>query len=166
MVPFMDRFPALAAAETRNVTLTGDWELPDGDYGFFELYCNERGCDCRRVVVQVLRPATGWSKAWATIGYGWESNEYYRKRLGAMDSNEDLRGPELDPLNEQSSCAPALLRLFRGLVLSPEYVERLKRHYQMFRETVDDAGEPVDLAKARRQENRKKKLRDPRRRRR
>ncbi len=41
-------------------------------------YCNEIDCDCRRVLIQVLSPNTD-DKPWATIGYGWESPEFYHK---------------------------------------------------------------------------------------
>ena len=79
MTPFMERFPEVGARETRSVTVTQRQDLPDGEYGFLELYCDEPGCDCRRVIISVLKPETGWSKSWATIGYGWESLDFYRK---------------------------------------------------------------------------------------
>src|SRR5205814_215279 len=63
MTPFMKRFPELGARETRSVTVPDKEDLPSGEYGFIELYCNEPQCDCRRVVVVVLRPETGW-KFW------------------------------------------------------------------------------------------------------
>ena len=79
MTPFMERFPEVGARETRSVTVTNRQDLPDGEYSFLEFYCNEPGCDCRRVMIDVLRPETGWSKVWATISYGWESLDFYRK---------------------------------------------------------------------------------------
>jgi len=124
-----------------------------------ELYCNEPGCDCRRVTIDVLRPDTGWSKIWATISYGWESLDFYRKWGGAHSDPNEMKGPSLDTLNSQTKYSPALLDLFRFLVESPEYVDRLKRHYRMFRDTVDGT-------EANRIENRRKRLRDPKRRRR
>jgi len=54
-------------------------ELPVGEYGFMEFYCDEPGCDCRRVIIRVLRPDTGWNKPWATINYGWGNLDFYRK---------------------------------------------------------------------------------------
>src|SRR6266581_1506064 len=78
MIPFIERFPDLGGRETRSVTATQRPDLPDGEYGFVELYCDEPGCDCRRVTIDVLRPETGWSKIWATISYGWESLDFYR----------------------------------------------------------------------------------------
>src|SRR5256885_6916476 len=100
MTPFMERFPELGPAETRSVKLTGDPDLPDGEYGFFEFYCNEPGCDCRRVTIWVLRPETGWRKVWATISYGWESADFYRKWSPSQDARE-MQGPSLDTLNAQ-----------------------------------------------------------------
>jgi hypothetical protein len=59
MTPFMERFPEVGARETRSVTVTNRQDLPDGEYGFLEFYCNEPGCDCRRVMIDVLRPESG-----------------------------------------------------------------------------------------------------------
>src|SRR2546426_1807799 len=108
-------------------TLFRSKELPDGDYGFIELYCDEPGCDCRRVMIDVLRPETGWSEIWATISYGWESLDFYRKWGGAASDPIEMKGPYLDPLNPQTTYSSALLNLFRFLLQSPDYVQRLKR---------------------------------------
>ena len=138
MSPFMERFPELGASETRSVTITGRDDLPDGEYGFIELYCNEPDCDCRRVMIVVLRPETGW-KFWATINYGWENVEFYQKWAGAPAWDRfQWAGPFLDPLAEQSPYAPALVNLFKFILQSPGYVQRLKKHYQLFRATVEE----------------------------
>jgi hypothetical protein len=137
MTPFLERFPELGARETRSLTVTGRNDLPDGDYGFIELYCNEPHCDCRRVMVFVLRPDTGW-KPWATINYGWESLDFYQK--WAPSSPPDpvhWQGPFLDPLGTQTHYAPLLLDLFKFLLQSPDYVQRLQNHYQLFRAAVE-----------------------------
>jgi len=139
MTPFVERFKELGARETRSLTVTGRNDLPDGDYGFFELYCNEPVCDCRRVVIAVLRPSTGWKKFWATINYGWESGEFYQKWAGAPDwDRSQWQGPLLDPLAAQTQYSPVLLDLFKFLLESPDYVQRLKDHYQLFRAAVED----------------------------
>jgi len=125
MVPFMERFPEVGPRETRSVRIMQHPDLPNGEFGFIEFYCDEPGCDCRRVIVSVLRPETGWKKIWATISYGWAGDP--------MDRN----GPFLDPLNPQSQYSHALLDLFRRVLESPEYLERLKRHYRLFRDSVE-----------------------------
>jgi hypothetical protein len=165
MIPFVERFPVVGARETRSVTVTNRQDLPEGEYGFLEFYCDEPGCDCRRVMIDVLRPETGWSKIWATISYGWESLDFYRKWGGAHSDPLEMKGPYLDPLNPQTEYSAALLNLFRFLIQSPGYVERLKRHYQMFRETAQkESGRQTSL-ESNRIENKRKRLRDPRRRR-
>ena len=166
MIPFMERFPELGARETRSVTVPPQQDLPEGDYGFVELYCDEPGCDCRRVMIDVLRPETGWSKVWATISYGWESLDFYRKWSGSGSDPTEVKGPYLDPLNPQTQYSPSLLNLFRFLVQSPDYVERLQRHYQMFRESVDREHGRKITQETHRIDNRRKRLRAPKRRRR
>jgi hypothetical protein len=162
MIPFLERFPELGARETRSVTATGRQDLPDGEYGFLELYCDEPGCDCRRVMIDVLRPETGWSKIWATISYGWENLDFYRKWGGPDSHPIEIKGPYLDPLNPQTKYSSALLNLFRFLLQSPEYVERLKRHYHVFRESVNK-GPSQHIRLENRIENTRKRLSDPRR---
>ena len=164
MIPFMQRFPGVGARETRSVTVLQRQDLPEGEYGFVERYCDEPGCDCRRVMIDVLRPETGWGKVWATISYGWESLDFYRK-WGVGDSDPiQIQGPYLDPLNPQTQYSSALLNLFRFLVQSPEYVARLQRHYQMFRESIDSADNCSNRQATNRIKNRRKHLRLKRRR--
>ena len=56
MVPFFTRFPEIAERETRSVFLKNHEGLPDGEYAFLEHYCDEPGCDCERVIVNVVTP--------------------------------------------------------------------------------------------------------------
>jgi hypothetical protein len=113
--------------------------MAPGEYGFMEFYCDDPKCDCRRVLIQVVRSDTG-GKVWATINYGWETAEYYARWLGSKEAGREACVASLDPLNPQSEYAPALLRLFNDVaVADPEYVERLKRHYRMFREAPPKA---------------------------
>jgi hypothetical protein len=137
---FHQYFPDIAESETRSVTILhdSDWGLPAGDYGFLEMFCDEPGCDCRRVFLCVFAERT--KKAEAYIAYGWESRAYYRSWLRRDDPQtiRELQGPMLNPGSPQSSLAPALLRLFQELLLKDiEYFERIKRHYCIFRERID-----------------------------
>jgi hypothetical protein len=144
MTPFVERFPGLGVRETRSLIVTGRPPLPNGEYGFLEFYCNEPRCDCRRVMVLVVRPETGWKKIWATLNYGWESEEFYQRWAKAPPEDQfHWQGPFLDPLGAQTSYAGALLDLFKLMVQAPDYVERLQRHYQLFRSAVEDeCGQP------------------------
>jgi hypothetical protein len=91
------------------------------------------------VTICVLRPETGWGKIWANISFGWESLDFYRQKCEPFMDPVEAKGPRLDELNEQSECAEELLELFEWLIESPEYVARIKRHYEMFREAVEGA---------------------------
>jgi hypothetical protein len=165
MTLFMERFPEVGARETRSATITRQRDLPDGEYGFLEYYCDEPGCDCRRVTIRVLARETG-SRIWATISYGWESADFYRRWSVAGSDPIEMQGPCLDPLNPQTQYSSALLDLFRFVLQSTEYVERLKRHYRMFRDSVEKGDGRQDIVNAKRIEQDRKRLRELRRRRR
>jgi hypothetical protein len=114
-----------------------------GEYDFVELYCEETGCDCRRVLVQVITPQAPQT-ALATINYGWESAEFYtRKMHGDAQAGREITEASLDPLNPQSEYADVLLDYFRGrLMTDPAYVARLVLHYKMFKATVRETARP------------------------
>jgi len=135
MVPFYTRFRELAFREMRSATVSKWPGLPPGTYGFLELYCDEAGCDCRRAIIQVISPDSG-RKVWATINYGWESAEFYRRWISDPVDAERCAGAWLDPLNRQSRHAPALLEVFRDVLKDSAYVERLKRHYGLFKAAI------------------------------
>lgn len=156
MIPFYSRFPDLAVKETRSVKVRGDDDLPDGEYGFIEFYCDEPACDCRRVVVSVVSPDPGWTP-WATISFGWESLQFYLDRLGDLEDAAVAKGPSLDPLNPQTKYASALLRLFRFVLTDAAYVERLKRHYQLFKGFVQDVDRTGRRKRARKKRKRSKR---------
>lgn len=136
-VPFHDTFPDLAERETRTLTILDDAELPAGDYALIELYCDEPGCDCRRVFFWVLSSQT--SEVVAIIAYGWETPHFYAQWMGDDDPRmaQALKGPILNPGSPQAAFAPALLDIVQNVVLQDErYVARLKTHYAMFRATI------------------------------
>ncbi|MDH3598500.1 MAG: hypothetical protein OEU26_02540 [Candidatus Tectomicrobia bacterium] len=154
-VPFHDTFPDLAERETRTLTILDDTKLPAGDYALIEMYCDEPGCDCRRVFFWVLSSQT--SQVEAIIAYGWENTRFYAQWMGDGDPQmaKALKGPILNPGSPQAAFAPALLDLVKNVVVQDEqYVARLKTHYAMFRETIGP--------KRKVQQPRQKKSRRPR----
>ena len=139
-VPLVELLPDLAKAETRTITVLpgSDAPVPPGNYSFVELYCNEPGCDCRRVFFNVISHKRG--KVVAVIAYGWETSAFYARWYRQNDPQiiREMQGPILNPGSQQSELAPALLKLVRGTLLKDrEYIERLKRHYWMFKGEVD-----------------------------
>ena len=120
--------PDLAKRETRSVTILGDEEIPDGMYHLFESYCDERGCDCRRVMFSVVSERT--HEIAATVSHaievmpGWATDEMDRAYL--------------DPLNPQSDIAEALLGQVEAILRDEEYEARLLRHYCEFKTALGD----------------------------
>lgn len=136
--PFYERFHDIALKETRTVTIHNYPGLPDDDYGFLEAYCNDENCDCRRVFFNVISHKR--NEVVAVIAYGWEDRAFYARWFGQNDPDiiRELQGPILNTSSHQSELAPALLNLVRNTLLKdPAYIERLKRHYWMFKEKVD-----------------------------
>jgi hypothetical protein len=130
---FSKQFPELGPRETRVVVLLDDGSPPRGRYAFLEVYCEEMGCDCRRVLIQVVEESTP-GKIWATINFGWGISEKLVRLLGPKLS---AKFAFLDPRCQQSEHAEELLDLFKCVIdRDPAYLERLKRHYAMFKAAI------------------------------
>jgi hypothetical protein len=140
--PFYERFRDLAAKETRNFYIKNHKELPDDHYVFHELFCDEEECDCRRVFFNVTSETTG--EILAVIAYGWESRKYYAEWMGIEDESiSHLCGVSLNMASHQSEIAPKLLNFAKETLLSDiTYVERLKRHYRLYRSQIEEEHRP------------------------
>jgi hypothetical protein len=131
LTPFGALFPEQARAETRSMTVSAFPGVPAGDYGFIEAYCVDPRCDCRRVMLNVASRTQ--NRMLAAISFGF-------------DRADEMAGPFLDPLNEQSEYAPALLDLAADVVLAdPAYVARLEAHYRMVKEAAADPRHPAQV---------------------
>ena len=116
--PFHELFPAIAEKETRTLTVFNNHpELPADEYG-----SRQR------------------QKIEAVIAYGWESQKFYANWLGFDDADvlKELKGPALNTASPQSELAPALLKQIAHILQDRHYVDRLKRHYRMFKDAVDN----------------------------
>lgn len=150
-MPFVDfhtRFPVIAEREVRTLTILpgGDSEIPVGRYGFVDMYCDEPGCDCRRVFFTVA--VEGSRNPAAVISWGWEAESFYARWMREADPNvvRHLKGPSLEPpFGPHTSVARHLLEFTDEVLLSdPDYVDRIRRHYKMFRESVEADGNRSD----------------------
>jgi hypothetical protein len=135
--PFDEKFPAVARKETRSFQPISDHLLGTDEFGLLEMYCDEPGCDCRRVMFSVV--SRQQQKVVAYIAYGWESAQFYMDWFGSHDPDtiREMQGPALNTMSPQSNIAPALLPHIEGILQDVDYIDRLKRHYAMFRELVD-----------------------------
>lgn len=134
------KYPQLAAAETRAITLPSpdnEFGLPQGSYLFMEMFCNEKGCDCRRVMFSVYY--NNQKEPWAFIGYGWESESFYRKWMRNKDNAtaRKLMKSSLVEMAPQSIYARKILVLFdRVLLPQTSYLARVKEHYKIVRKNL------------------------------
>ena len=157
---FHSLFPDIAERETRTVTLLdhSSFNLPPAHYSFLEMFCDEPGCDCRRVFFSVVSSLQ--NNILAVIAWGWENREFYTKWMGENDPCiiNDLIGPALNIASPQSNHAPALLDLFRKVLLQDTaYIERVKRHYAMFRQEIESQAKTRIRGKKRTKQKRKKR---------
>jgi hypothetical protein len=139
-VAFHKLFDEVARLETRSIHLAPGAlsMLPGGQYQFVEMYCDEKNCDCRRVFFSVFSSRSGEMDA--VIAWGWESRAYYAQWMGDDDPEmiAEMQGPVLNRSSPQSKYAGEILDLAESVLLSdPVYVDRIKRHYAMFRAKID-----------------------------
>lgn len=144
--PFPNLFPKRASTETRGFTFSkhNGYGMPMGQFFFIECYCTDVDCDCRNVLITVIDGKT--QKIKASISYGWETIEFYRVWMRHAEDDdtddeglENLKGPALKHFNTQSRFADQWLDIFRQMILSDmDYAERLKRHYKLVKNKVED----------------------------
>ncbi len=151
--------PDLAERETRAMHMMDGGPEPARSYLFTELFCDEPGCDCRRVFIQVYSDERGVAQPRATISWGWEPDRFYREwaRFPLDDRDlDELRGPGLVRMAPQSKESADLLARFRMLLNDPAYAERIVRHYRAFRELIG-SGAPTGSSVNRAERRRRKK---------
>jgi hypothetical protein len=137
-----ERQPELAESETRALTfLESEGDIPSGEYSFAEAFCAGANCDCRRAMFFVYRRDLGAERSTpehvTTIGYGWEPLSFYVKWMfGDREGAKFARGPIIEPNSPNAGYgyAQQLLKAFEGTCLSsPDYVARVRRHYELFK---------------------------------
>ncbi|NQT40671.1 MAG: hypothetical protein HQ581_24470 [Planctomycetes bacterium] len=153
---FHGYLPEIAKSETRTIILSDEVDvgLPAAHYSFLEMFCDEPGCDCRRVLFYVVSSLR--NDLVAVIAYGWETPEFYARWMGSNDPSDlaELKGPVLNLGSPQSADAPEILEMAADLLLTDKaYMDRVKRHYAMFRERIDKKTPP----KSRREKAHKRK---------
>lgn len=142
MIPFNSLLPEIAQREMRRIQVQPQpggppaSGLPAGEYVFDEFYCEDLGCDCRRVFIQVIAPHQG-GRILASINYGWEEESFYRQRMPYNPkAPREIVQASLDPINKQSEHSEELLGLFRQHVRDEAYRRQLQRHHELFREEL------------------------------
>jgi hypothetical protein len=137
MKAFFTRYPREAAQETRTILVPSGEPVPADSYGFIEFFCAEPGCDCRRVLVSVVARST--QRVMATLNYGWETVEFYRRWSHGDDMAQEMAGASLEPLATQTEYAHYFLGVFCEMISADSaYGRRIRRHYEMFKRPEDN----------------------------
>ena len=133
MQPFFSKFPDIARKESRCVIIPKGNSLPAGSYFMAESFCNDKKCDCRRAFINVIYN----DDIVATIGFGWENIDFYKKWAHDKSLAPDLKGPILELGGVYTKYSEKILALFKEfMMLDKVFLERLKRHYKMFKDAM------------------------------
>jgi len=134
---FHEKFSEIEKEETQSLIAIADPELPEGNYALVEAYCDEVGCDCRRVFFNIYSERR--NEVVAVIAYGWENRKFYADWFGDNDPQiiDDLKGPALNLASHQSELAPILLDKIKYVLNDRNHIERIKRHYRMFKDFIE-----------------------------
>ena len=112
-----------------------------GMVAYFDLidsYCLDPACDCRRVSLAVV----GDKITYATISYGWETPSFYYKWGFDKEMAHLLTEGSLDPWAEQTEFAHVFLEPFSMMIKDPNFTDRLKKHYAMFKKAISANAPP------------------------
>ena len=127
---FHEICPELANTETRGIFNFFNSNFPPGQYYFLESYCNDKKCDCRKVMIMVVNK----NRPIATIGFGWEGINFYEKWIGDKETAKIMKGPSLELGGIHSEFANRFLKFFKEKILTDKpYIERIKTHYKIFK---------------------------------
>jgi hypothetical protein len=127
-----------------------------GGYVLMEWYCSDTTCDCRRVILRILKMnGPEWDPAQppeATLTYGWGTRTHCQNWLGGGVSEQELDWHltlNLEPISPQSPHAEHWLTLVKEIFANdPAYVDRLGKHYRLMRSALQ--GKPGKLRRVRR----------------
>ena len=132
MMPFDRVFPELAKSETRVIHTLDHEPTPGTAYLLREFYCDEPGCDCRRVLLQAC--SVEGERIAASIDYAFEPAKPPFDRAPQIS---------LDPRMPQSELSEALRDTFEKTIADDRaYHERLVRHYALWKGVVDKPEHP------------------------
>jgi len=137
-VEFAHYFPEIAKAQTRSLSFSQNnpYGFPGGIYLLKDLYCVDRGCDCKSVYISVVNEQ---GESLAMINYGWAPLKFYIRWLRGDEQMAKLfKGPSLEgAMTRQSAYAPKFLKIFKDIIKKDKaYENRLKSHYALVKDII------------------------------
>lgn len=154
---FHTKFPILTLKESLilDVGPNSYKSIPKGRYVFWESYCTNNKCDCRKVILNVTDKENP-GKTLATIDYGWESAKFYGKWLhGDNDTGKEMEGASLEVFGrQQTEHSRDFLELFNDYLKdNKDFVKVFMNHYKLFKDSVSpEELKPLRLIKIGRNE--------------
>lgn len=132
---FFSRCPEIAPFETRSFLNINNDTFPKGHYFIIENYCNDKKCDCRKVIINIVKG----DEIFATIGYGWENITFYQEWVKDKELGLEMKGPSLEVAGEQTEYANNILKFFNEVILKYHvFLQRLKKHYKLFKDRINE----------------------------
>lgn len=133
-IPFSYVCTEIGNKETRSLHVFPNDQVPIGQYAYIEMYCIDPKCDCQLVRFVVLSEN---GQQHAMITYGWNDKAFYDKEFKFC--NHNFPGPDFAYRVPQGPHAEYFLKFCKEvLVQDKEYVERLKRHYALFKKEAKE----------------------------
>jgi hypothetical protein len=143
-IPFYEECPIVADKQTRTTFILDKklYGIPAGQYAFIENYCTDPECDCRKVMVNIIRVNNKSGKILGTISYGWEGLKFYTQWLyGDKKLAKEMKGPSLELGGIQSEYSAQCLTMFKEVGLHDfTFLQRLPEHYTLFKKAIREKG--------------------------
>ena len=120
--------------QIRHITLSDDPLLPAGKYVFFDLYCTDPDCDCRKTMIHVLHEGNVAS----VVNYGWESPKFYCDWMGAGPDDEmaiEMSGVSID-FSSPNRVSPEGMLVLMNHLLDENWRHLIKSHYAEVRASL------------------------------
>jgi hypothetical protein len=133
-VPLFKLFPEEAELKTRKIALVQDtFGLSKGLYILVENYCADLKCDCRKVMINVVKIGDK-QIVLGTIGFGWEDAKYYTEWMGGDESvGRQMVGAYIEPGGIQTGLEDECLKLVENSLRDTYYVDLIKKRYEIFK---------------------------------
>jgi hypothetical protein len=128
--------PDIASKGTKAIRVLNDRELPDGDYYFMEMFCDNSKCDCKEAIIEVYEKNIGMPLA--TILYRWGETVDEKSHSGLCATCRS--GVVLVSDGNQSAIAEPLRDLFAECIEERGFDTAILQHYKMFKLAVAGKG--------------------------
>lgn len=147
-VPFFLLFPEEnMALKIRKITLMTDmFGLQKGFYFLAENYCPSKTCDCRKVMINVIRvkgdsmnDVDKGTTTLGTVGFGWEALDYYTEWMGGDEEiAKQMMGVYVEGGGIQTGMEKECWSLVNNSLKDPHYVEIIKKRYARVKKLVEE----------------------------